>query len=199
MDISIHAPREGSDTTGTRCPTRTRDFNPRSPRGERRCSVISRRLTVAVFQSTLPARGATTSDSSGLSRRSLFQSTLPARGATPNINDDGGFSGYFNPRSPRGERPMPAYTSPPPELFQSTLPARGATDGVKKLTYSPEISIHAPREGSDVAVLYAGTAYGHFNPRSPRGERPDLQPSKTAAQLISIHAPREGSDAPYWI
>ena len=36
-------------------------------------------------------------------------------------------SGYFNPRSPHGERRAPATSGRPREPFQSTLPARGAT------------------------------------------------------------------------
>ena len=35
------------------------------------------------------------------------------------------------------------------------------------------ISIHAPREGSDLmAMATAITSLSYFNPRSPRGERP---------------------------
>ena len=57
--ISIHAPREGSDDVlilgGSRC---IDDFNPRSPRGERLKAAKETELD-ALFQSTLPARGAT--------------------------------------------------------------------------------------------------------------------------------------------
>ena len=35
--ISIHAPRKGSDLSGTENWTNNSDFNPRSPQGERRC------------------------------------------------------------------------------------------------------------------------------------------------------------------
>ena len=56
--ISIHAPREGSDA-------RERDLSQMG----------------GLFQSTLPARGAT-GGRSGTSRFQVFQSTLPARGAT---------------------------------------------------------------------------------------------------------------------
>ena len=34
----------------------------------------------------------------------------------------------------------------------------------------------------------------HFNPRSPRGERPDIFGSIKTSWDISIHAPRGGSD-----
>ena len=78
--ISIHAPREGSDTFRSSMRSGAVDFNPRSPRGERRdisCSSSGE----GQFQSTLPARGATETVDK-LRRRWIFQSTLPARGAT---------------------------------------------------------------------------------------------------------------------
>ena len=79
------------------------NFNPRSPRGERHIVNLDI-LTVSAFQSTLPARGATTTRRAILSLK-RFQSTLPARGATTwdRIKDV------------------------VEKLFQSTLPARGAT------------------------------------------------------------------------
>ena len=126
-----------------------RNFNPRSPHGERRRDLrdlVCRRVisihaprtgsdragtfqpvTNSPFQSTLPARGATVCRQRKWCVIAVFQSTLPARGAT---------------RRWRGRRKR--------KIFQSTLPARGAT------TLSPEIldshktiSIHAPRTGSD--------------------------------------------------
>ena len=57
-NISIHAPRTGSDSRTTLEPRTRGNFNPRSPHGERRTSAAAgRRLNL--FQSTLPARGAT--------------------------------------------------------------------------------------------------------------------------------------------
>ena len=38
-DISIHAPRTGSDTASRSCCTCWRNFNPRSPHGERHCGM----------------------------------------------------------------------------------------------------------------------------------------------------------------
>ena len=106
-----------------------------------------------IFQSTLPARGATKrppGDRPGAG----FQSTLPARGATrqaspltiqiTNFNPrspqgerrprwcrrTGGPD--FNPRSPQGERRPGGTPDASPDVFQSTLPARGATAKVHK-------------------------------------------------------------------
>ena len=146
--ISIHAPREGSDSTALSRAWMKSDFNPRSPRGERRCAWMGW-LCFTLFQSTLPARGATAPDADG-DPFFLFQSTLPARGAThaparaldglldisihaPREGSDVKHSEflispqYFNPRSPRGERRRGRRDSVNVGLFQSTLPARGAT------------------------------------------------------------------------
>ena len=125
-DISIDAPREGSDACCNQCPGGG-----------------------SGFLSTLPARGATRNqfDSSG---RTLFLSTLPARGATETNLRGGAIAQDFYPRSPRGERPLCEMTratstqhfyprsprgerlccwrlSVKPKQFLSTLPARGAT------------------------------------------------------------------------
>ena len=56
--ISIHAPHAGSDARSGPAGAAGRDFNPRSPCGERQCTGdLSKRS--GVFQSTLPMRGAT--------------------------------------------------------------------------------------------------------------------------------------------
>ena len=78
-----------------------------------------------------------------------FQSTLPARGATANETD--------NHKAIQ---------------FQSTLPARGATGRILQPRTQRMISIHAPREGSDVEKAI----------------------NNLTRAIISIHAPREGSD-----
>ena len=57
-----------------------------------------------------------------------------------------------------------------------------------------EISIHAPREGSDRICSPIFADASNFYPRSPRGERPGGYLYSDREQLISIHAPREGSD-----
>ena len=56
---------------------------------------------------------------------------------------------YFNPRSPCGERPETMKGQRKKETFQSTLPVWGATKGHCDILKAPNISIHAPRVGSD--------------------------------------------------
>ena len=80
LKISIHAPREGSDQTNYA------QGNPDS-----------------AFQSTLPGRGATAARGKG-GAGAAFQSTLPGRGATRGRDAYLCHGGYFNPRSPGGER-----------------------------------------------------------------------------------------------
>ena len=127
----------------------TKDFNPRSPHGERP-SGSSSPMPNSLFQSTLPARGATKwkyvytysekisihAPRTGSDYQPIllipqmlpFQSTLPARGAT---NTYGAISYYV--------------------IFQSTLPARGATMPLSIISRQDlQISIHAPRTGSDI-------------------------------------------------
>ena len=79
--------------------------------------------------------------------------------------------------------------------FQSTLPARGATEIAYIDLSKGDISIHAPRTGSDTQKSAKCDSYANFNPRSPHGERLNVGAHRTQAVSISIHAPRTGSDA----
>ena len=125
-----------------------RNFNPRSPRGERP-RFHSRLNLPERFQSTLPAGGATYHLVISSISSWLFQSTLPAGGAT-----------FWETSS--------SYRF----TFQSTLPAGGATSFALTFASNLKISIHAPRGGSDFAVmLFFQQVDIYFNPRSPRGER----------------------------
>ena len=107
----------------------------------------------------------------GISR--IFQSTLPARGATFSASPRRIHSPYFNPRSPHGERHRGCFR------FGNT---------------HIDISIHAPRTGSDLVSGINSVDSIDFNPRSPHGERRFISRICRRATCISIHAPRTGSD-----
>ena len=124
----------------------------------------------------------------------IFQSTLPAWGATSISSAASSMSCYFNPRSPRGERRDRHGCCHRLDGFQSTLPAWGATATAYFVKRANTISIHAPRVGSDDARRHSRRAQMHFNPRSPRGERLSKSYARYDVNLISIHAPRVGSD-----
>ena len=81
------------------------------------------------------------------------------------------FTTYFNPRSPCGERPGRHGSTVAVIPFQSTLPVWGATSAVADLGKILEISIHAPRVGSDGGKAANRFDLQDFNPRSPGGER----------------------------
>ena len=59
QEISIHAPLTGSDHDGYAIINFVKNFNPRSPYGERLRAAMAERAAQG-FQSTLPLRGATT-------------------------------------------------------------------------------------------------------------------------------------------
>ena len=169
-----------------------RYFNPRPPRGGRLTHVRDLRIPPQ-FQSTPPARGATSMVMAAYHRPFLFQSTPPARGATVSAYfykqvffisihapREGGdeevarqmySQDHFNPRPPRGGRRWSGRTTRLPLRFQSTPPARGATTRSREQRRDARFQSTPPARGAT-----AGDAEG-------------------AAQLvISIHAPREGGD-----
>ena len=100
--------------------------------------------------------------------------------------------------------------------FQSTPPARGATDEGRPPVMTTEISIHAPREGGDVAQIdeqgrkavfqstppargATGVSDGgrcrpwHFNPRPPRGGRRDSATDWMSATVFQSTPPARGA------
>ena len=167
--ISIHAPRVGSDRCSAKSAPRPGNFNPRSPCGERRDDVDAAAARVS-FQSTLPVWGATVIRVSR-SIASAFQSTLPVWGAT-------GGEGGIRTR----------------KVFQSTLPVWGATKQYEDTGLMPDISIHAPRVGSDEVnrVFNKGLKISIHAPRV--GSDHEKQSTAHCPVDISIHAPRVGSD-----
>ena len=129
-----------------------RDFNPRSPHGERR--------GVNVYQS----------------KRHLFQSTLPARGATIPLSAASQSMRNFNPRSPHGERRLRwTVENTRLEKFQSTLPARGATVALLSGRNSNQFQSTLPARGATHITSSIANRPRNFNPRSPHGERPNGQ------------------------
>ena len=100
-------------------------FNPRSPHGERRIQSIHHVIAV-LFQSTLPAWGATYEDES-IAEEVYISIHAPRMGSDQFVFCGSIDHEYFNPRSPHGER-QKRYDMPICfHLFQSTLPAWGAT------------------------------------------------------------------------
>ena len=78
--------------------------------------------------------------------------------------------------------------------FLSTLPARGATAGYLLKYPKRKISIHAPREGSDLYGCTGQPNEGVFLSTLPARGATYTIITDSETRYISIHAPREGSD-----
>ena len=195
LPISIHAPREGSDTLSYRT-IKEEIISIHAPREGSDSSPVSASSVPRVFLSTLPARGATCWSPAPTETRWAFLSTLPARGATSGAPCCRARPCNFYPRSPRGERRHRQWQQCARTwTFLSTLPARGATCRFATVTTSQNKFLSTlPGEGSDTTPPCAGRSTTHFYPRSPRGERPLAIYYLQNTGADSIHAPREGSD-----
>ena len=84
--ISIHAPRTGSDMGRVGDSICAHDFNPRSPHGERPGKLLTAMIYTLRISIHAPRTGSDRPSASAHQERDLiFQSTLPARGATVHI------------------------------------------------------------------------------------------------------------------
>ena len=101
--ISIHAPRTGSNRTSSSIFPGRPHFNPRSPHGERR-KVLANWDNDLIISIHAPRTGSDEKCLRTGTTTLLFQSTLPARGATKSACELGQRPYYFNPRSLHGER-----------------------------------------------------------------------------------------------
>ena len=100
----------------------------------------------------------------------------------------------FNPRSPHGERRPAEWRTPMIYKFQSTLPARGATEMKLPNSSADLFQSTLPARGATPGDCDSVSCYFDFNPRSPHGERLLVHQDNHAFFRISIHAPRTGSD-----
>ena len=123
-------------------------FNPRSPHGERRVKIFTTKA-VRNFNPRSPHGERQRQQMRQINRRRI-SIHAPRTGSDESPMIQVMVVAHFNPRSPHGERL-----------------ARRSYKG-----FSPDISIHAPRTGSDLPFLSDNKCH----------------------HLISIHAPRTGSD-----
>ena len=212
--ISIHAPREGSDSWHDSSMYLGQNFYPRSPRGERRRGPGSpqhssshfyprsprgeRRGFVAVhiknalFLSTLPARGATGQSIIWVQNQQI-SIHAPREGSDLKIHTTSNIAERFLSTLPaRGATPAPCVPWPTPK-FLSTLPARGATAAVACNAKKPRFLSTLPARG---ATLYTPSRQGQtwISIHAPREGSDVSEDGEVSGHMISIHAPREGSD-----
>ena len=193
------------------------NFNPRSPHGERPMYFITSARWSAISIHA-PRTGSDKHADLIVCDDVVFQSTLPARGATVRAAAVLPRGKNFNPRSPHGERRHRSFRlwqqsgisihAPRTgsdvmdtdsvlrvRTFQSTLPARGATVAADVQERGDGISIHAPRTGSDRSSVERKSLIFTFQSTLPaRGATPVCAFHVGGNFCISIHAPRTGSD-----
>ena len=191
--ISIHAPRVGSDT-GNQAVCVADGISIHAPRVGSDSTGPCHSVHSSAFQSTLPVWGATLIMAFASVTVGNFNPRSPCGERHRQCVLQRGKKRHFNPRSPCGERLSDPMASSVVKPFQSTLPVWGATrardynikraeisihaprvgsdsEGSPQASHS-RISIHAPRVGSDLStVMYRYLRVSNFNPRSPCGER----------------------------
>ena len=166
------------------------------------------------FQSTLPARGAT-SMSAYIFKQTMISIHAPRTGSDDRRGHKHHRQRHFNPRSPHGERRRSLCRTGWSRTFQSTLPARGATPAGRQPGKEQKFQSTLPargatrRHGGDgEQVPFQSTlpARGATHPRhaghrapaisihAPRTGSDTQQAQEWGSFAISIHAPRTGSD-----
>ena len=147
-------------------------FNPRSPRGERLLAVVVR-VCAEIFQSTLPARGATNSQSR-LACTNAISIHAPREGSDPKPHAIYKYY-HISIHAPReGSDLVENGINEDLILISIHAPREGSDCGHVEIAWMRQISIHAPREGSDLGRSILSSQSKNFNPRSPRGERLNL-------------------------
>ena len=172
--ISIHASRGGSDGGPKRRTKMRQNFNPRFPRGKRPAGT-GRRCYRILFQSTLPAGEATIGRSAICALLADFNPRFP-RGKRQGSQKYYSMHHLFQSTLPAGEATWPPLEDEGKGQFQSTLPAGEATSRPLQGPLLTGISIHASRGGSDLKGAVDNQTLIDFNPRFPRGKRPDVFP-----------------------
>ena len=212
--ISIHAPRTGSDEHDLSVPCLRRQFQSTLP--ARGATNHNSRSSYACHISIhAPRTGSDPRDATHLHQHHISihaprtgsdspdesrERNRPISIHAPRTGSDGtrrsscGSRSNFNPRSPHGERRACKAQLSATCQFQSTLPARGATRNAGLYYRGCNISIHAPRTGSDAMALCCFLRHNEFQSTLPARGATSCRLRISDGWRISIHAPRTGSD-----
>ena len=169
-------------------------FNPRSPCGERPSFTLALARGFTYFNPRSPC-GERPEPYARLPYVALFQPTLPVRGATCAFCFGSNGKNDFNPRSPCGERLSYAYFLAPIVTFQPTLPVRGATFFAAFWAMCRAFQPTLPVRGATMALIRHMGLISVFQPTLPVRGATWASEFAAYADNISTHAPRAGSDA----
>ena len=151
------------------------DFNPRSPHGERRWHSTTKSRGL-LFQSTLPARGATSLCALAVIVRLVISIHAPRTGSDRWAAYSTAGRTYFNPRSPHGERLIFLHSRNVNNHFNPRSPHGERLRRNQYLQAPPYFNPRSPH-GERLMLPIPDTQSTHFNPRSPHGERPETDKS----------------------
>ena len=113
----------------------------------------------------------------------------------PGAAQERGDPADFNPRPPRGGRPMRrCCSSRRLQISIHALREEGDHHSPSITARTCPISIHALREEGDRQTRSIQSERRYFNPRPPRGGRQRCRPQHKDLLYISIHALREEGD-----
>ena len=211
--VSIHAPRAGRDIQPNPLGVRRRSFNPRAPRGARRQRPPTSPSVLAVsIHAPRAGRDIEWTDATSALKVSIHAPRAGRDAECRKAWDELGVSIHapragrdgrqrsverasicFNPRAPRGARPDNQHKAAEGGWFQSTRPARGATDRPYGWQAAVRVSIHAPRAGRDSGKAPRSLTMGGFNPRAPRGARPNTPVHGLTGDMFQSTRPARGA------
>ena len=194
--ISIHALREEGDTeTVDDQLARVLAFQSTPSARRATVSAVEKQKRSVKFQSTPSARRAT-----GSSRRARNEQRISihalreegdhtSKGSVPGITD-------FNPRPPRGGRPIRLHLRSLPSSDFNPRPPRGGRRTAAKASLSSGLFQSTPSARRATVDAVAETAVGvNFNPRPPRGGRLEWLPTVIKAVDFNPRPPRGGRHA----
>ena len=170
------------------------NFNPRSLHGERHAVYMPKKGLKGISIHA-PCTGSDKWRGITMNNEVIFQSTLPARGATPRTTALVSLLRHFNPRSLHGERRCKPVSAESCALYFNPRSLHG--ERPKVVGGHAErfgISIHAPCTGSDLCRKVACPQALIISIHAPCTGS-DRHPFSCRRYIvISIHAPCTGSD-----
>jgi hypothetical protein len=193
--VSIHAPRVGSDVS-----TAIRDwsiscFNPRSPCGERHERHVHKGRKAPGFNPRSPCGERLQQRRHSLDLSCCFNPRSPC-GERRFLRSGWSVFGCFNPRSPCGERPFGAGDAWGYRDVSIHAPRVGSDlQAFLQPLHCSKVSIHAPRVGSDPRIIRIQRPIPVFQSTLPVWGATRQRDTQFFPSSVSIHAPRVGSDS----
>ena len=191
--ISIHAPRVGSDLTRARLDLRANLFQSTLPVWGA-TEEIWAALDAWAISIHAPRVGSDDPFPASTSDRVLISIHAPRVGSDILVPLCAWRIVNFNPRSPCGERPFPAWSLSSNGPISIHAPRVGSDYSLIVNHFFRDISIHAPRVGSDLLTTFLIPWIRTFQSTLPVWGATVGNLFFGICESISIHAPRVGSD-----